>query len=273
MMHLELKRRVTGDQVRRKRRLEDRLARRTRSIFAGIRRDLVETFPALDALPALRPHQNSLQAELETHYRLVQREFESDLPRQLGGSLPDGALPVIGAGLAAWIVRRSTFQADVIITTVRKRRDRAVAVARSTLQQQAPGDIPAQTAIARTAANVMAPVMRRQANTVGQTETQGAAESTKLIAARALSGQSPEGTEGIPPVPADQAQDLIKTWFTEQDDRVRPHHADAEGQRRNVEEAFTVNEQSLMFPGDTNINATLGNIVNCRCTSLYQPRA
>ena len=142
MMNIEVKRRVNADQVRRKRALEDRLARRTRSIFAGIRADLVEAFPALDALPALRPHQNSLQAELEAHYRLVQREFESDLPRQLGGSLPDGALPVIGAGLAAWITRRSTFQADVIITTVRKRRDRAVSVARNTLQQQAPGDLP-----------------------------------------------------------------------------------------------------------------------------------
>lgn len=112
MMGLEVKRRVTSDQVRRKRRLEERLARRTRTIFAGIRRDLVETFPALDALPALRPHQNSLQAELETHYRLVQREFESDLPRQLGGSLSDGALPIISAGLAVRIVRRSTFQAE-----------------------------------------------------------------------------------------------------------------------------------------------------------------
>ncbi len=125
-MDLEVKRRVTGDQVRRKRALEARLARRARSIFAGIRRDLVEGFPSLDALPALRPHQESLQAELETHYRLVQREFEGDLPGQLGG-VPDGALPIIGAGLAAWITRRSTFQADVIITTVRKRRDRAQA--------------------------------------------------------------------------------------------------------------------------------------------------
>lgn len=271
MIDLELKRRITDSQVRRKRALEERLVRRTRSIFAGIRADLVEGFPSLDALPALRPHQNSLQAELETHYRLVQREFESDLPRQLGG-LPDGALPVIGAGLAAWITRRSTFQADVIITTVRKRRERAVSVARSTLQQQAPGDPPSRTAIARTAANVMAPVMRRQAGIVGQTETQGAAESTKLIAARALSGQSPEGTDGIPPVPADQAQILIKTWFDEDDDRVRPHHVEASGQTQPVEQPFVVNDELLMFPGDTNINATLSNIIGCRCTGLYEPR-
>ncbi len=148
-----------------------------------------------------------------------------------------------------------------------------MAVARGTLLREAPDSIPSQSAIARTAANVMAPVMRRQANIVGQTETQGAAESTKLITARALAGQSPEGTDGIPPVPADQAHDLIKTWFTEQDDRVRPHHADAEGQRRKVEEPFSVNQQSLMFPGDTNIDATLSNIINCRCTSLYEPRA
>ena len=273
MMDLEFKRRVTGDQVRRKRALEERLARRTRSIFAGIRRDLVETFPSLGALPALRPHQNSLQAELETHYRLVQREFESDLPRQLGGSLPNGALPVIGAGLAAWITRRSTFQADVIITTVRKRRERAILVARSTLLQQAPDDLPSQSAIARTAANVMAPVMRRQASIAGQTETQGAAESTKLITARALSGQSPEGTDGIPPVPADLAADLIKTWFDEDDDRVRPHHVEASGQTQPVEQPFVVYGELLMFPGDTNINATLSNIIGCRCTGLYEPRA
>lgn len=68
MMTLKVKRRVNADEVRRKRRLEERLARRTRSIFAGIRRDLLEVFPSLGALPALRAHQNSLQAELETHY-------------------------------------------------------------------------------------------------------------------------------------------------------------------------------------------------------------
>ena len=146
MIDLEVKRRITDNQVRRKRALEERLARRARSIFAGIRWDLMEGFPSLDALPPLRPHQDSLQAELETHYRLVQREFEGDIPRQLGG-LPDGALPLIGAGLAAWITRRSTFQADVIITTVRKRRDRAVAIARSTLLQQAPDDTPSRSAI------------------------------------------------------------------------------------------------------------------------------
>ena len=138
-MNLQVKRRVTADEVRRKRRLEGRLANRTRSIFAAIRRELVEGFPALDALPALRPHQNALQAELETHYRLVQREFESDVPRQIGGRLPDGAAAVIAAGLAAWIVRRSTFQADVIITTVRKRRDRAVRTAATALAAEAAG--------------------------------------------------------------------------------------------------------------------------------------
>ena len=47
---------------------------------------------------------------------------------------------------------------------------------------------------------------------------------------------------------------------------------EAAAARQQVETAFSVNAQFLMFPGDTSLNADLGNIVNCRCTALYEPR-
>lgn len=272
MIDVEVKRLIAEDEVRRKIRLERRLAARVGAIFLDIRRQFRAEFAAFGVIPALRPHQDNLQGELETHYRVTQAQFAEAVPQALGITIPESARPVIAAGLASWASRRAPFQADVIITTVRKRFERAIPDAAATLAEQAPGTPPARSAIARVVANIMAPLMRRQATTVGQTETQPAAESTKQITSEALGGQNPDGTSGIPPVPPAEVVKLKKTWFTERDERVRPAHAAAEGQVRDVDQTFTVMGQSLMFPGDTSFNASLSNIVNCRCSALYEPR-
>ncbi|MBH8599081.1 MULTISPECIES: phage minor head protein [unclassified Thermoactinomyces] len=56
-----------------------------------------------------------------------------------------------------------------------------------------------------------------------------------------------------------------KEWFAAHQDRTRPWHLEADGQRRPLDEPFEVNGEKLMFPGDTSLGATADNIVNCRC--------
>lgn len=57
-----------------------------------------------------------------------------------------------------------------------------------------------------------------------------------------------------------------KEWLTAIDGRERPTHAAANGQVRLTDEAFEVGGELLQYPGDK--NASPGNVINCRCTTL-----
>lgn len=56
-------------------------------------------------------------------------------------------------------------------------------------------------------------------------------------------------------------------WLATEDGRTRQAHADADGQRVSLGQAFTVGGYTLHYPGDP--AAPAGEIVNCRCTTAY----
>lgn len=57
--------------------------------------------------------------------------------------------------------------------------------------------------------------------------------------------------------------DLVKVWITMLDEKVRPHHAAAHGQRVALGERFHVGTSLMMRPGD--LRAPVGEWINCRC--------
>jgi len=62
---------------------------------------------------------------------------------------------------------------------------------------------------------------------------------------------------------------IEKKWITMGDLRVREHHAIANGQRRNLNDPFLVGGELLKYPNDTSLGASVWNIINCRCKSIY----
>jgi len=62
---------------------------------------------------------------------------------------------------------------------------------------------------------------------------------------------------------------LEHEWLTAIDGNERESHAAANGQRVPMNQPFIVDGESLMFPGDTSMGATGGNIINCRCAEVY----
>lgn len=62
---------------------------------------------------------------------------------------------------------------------------------------------------------------------------------------------------------------IYKRWETMQDERVRHppksafDHVAAQGQEVLVSEPFIVSDERLMFPGDSALGASLGNLINC----------
>lgn len=66
-----------------------------------------------------------------------------------------------------------------------------------------------------------------------------------------------------------------KKWLTSRDARVRRpsksspfDHAAAEGQVVAVNQPFVVSGEQLMYPGDSSRGASIGSLVNCRCTCI-----
>lgn len=63
---------------------------------------------------------------------------------------------------------------------------------------------------------------------------------------------------------------LVKEWVSMQDDRVRPAHASADGQLRDLEAPYSVGGEDLRYPRDP--AGSIGNTANCRCQEIYQPK-
>lgn len=63
---------------------------------------------------------------------------------------------------------------------------------------------------------------------------------------------------------------LDKRWLAAHDARTRPSHAAADGQRVAFDQPFTVGGAELAYPGDPNGPAR--EVINCRCTTVWEPR-
>jgi len=60
-----------------------------------------------------------------------------------------------------------------------------------------------------------------------------------------------------------------KTWITEKDNRVRPWHEEVDELTIPIDEMFQVGNDQMRFPHDY-INGSPENLINCRCTCLYE---
>jgi hypothetical protein len=65
---------------------------------------------------------------------------------------------------------------------------------------------------------------------------------------------------------------LDKIWLSTKDARTRDPHRKANGQKVDIDTFFEINGQRLMHPGDGNHGAKASNLVNCRCTLIYEPK-
>lgn len=61
-----------------------------------------------------------------------------------------------------------------------------------------------------------------------------------------------------------QGYKIVKQWVAVSDNRTRDAHKHADGQMVDMDEAFKVGGEKLMYPGDP--NGSPENIINCRCT-------
>jgi HK97 family phage portal protein len=71
-----------------------------------------------------------------------------------------------------------------------------------------------------------------------------------------------------------QAGMTSKSWISSRDERVRDEHKEIDDSTTDdpipITSPFRLSDGSeLMFPGDSSLNADAGQVINCRCTTLY----
>ncbi len=86
---------------------------------------------------------------------------------------------------------------------------------------------------------------------------------TEVISASNLGSIEGARATGLP---------LDKTWLATRDARTRDTHDEADGQTVEMDELFNVGGSLLDFPGDWSNNADVAEIIQCRCTVIYQVR-
>jgi len=93
------------------------------------------------------------------------------------------------------------------------------------------------------------------------------AEVTKLTKIQLIRGEQPSIAGG-------GSSKGKKTWANQGDSRVRVtpddkfNHLFAE-QTVTLDKPFIVSGEQLRFPGDSSLGASIGNIIECRCSATY----
>ena len=153
---------------------------------------------------------------------------------------------------------RAAIQSQYIERTNKNNMADSITQAKSSLAQQ---DLPINNV---TVSKAAAAILKRKTNgrvsAIETLETQAPAESTKLMEARTVDDRRPTSTA---------PSEMRKTWRTIGDKKVRDAHKDADFQTKFVESDFIVMGQHLMYPGDGSLGASIGNIINCRCSTIY----
>lgn len=251
-----------NEQLKLKIALEEQFRREVRALFNRIRIEFrigVSTGVRIRAEKYL-PQWRVL---LETHYRRVQNRFMGvvkDNIKQI-----DNVEDLVLAALIAWAEVNTFDSSNVITKTTQNNMDDAIAQARQAFSDEGTVDY-TNPELALVSAAILGRKFRGREQSIIMTETQKAAESTKLIEAFAVAGLQPMAVVTREQVPETES---IKEWQDMEDKLVRTGHHARQVVPVAIDKPYIVNGQQMMYPSDSSRGATVKNTINCRCASFY----
>lgn len=204
--------------------------------------------------------QPELQGVLANHYEIVEKEFKG----RISEIAPDDILlnneeeSKLSVAIGAFIVARSLNQSRVISNTTQGDMDAAAKVVIDETPDQVERSVVASAILSRR--------LQAREGSIASLETQAMAEATKAAEFDVFAKKDPLTLQR-------PAEVINKEWVTVGDERVRSAHVAADAQVRKMEELFLVGGQQLRFPGDTSFGATAENVINCRCSAVYDTAA
>ena len=256
--------------------LEKTFSRELVSYFNEIRKDVVSFYTATGLLINADIYQSKTETLLERHYKRVIRNFINEGKYSYRKSLEAKGIEykqeqeeedekikatsvLIALAFVESIVQRRASQ--LIETTNANIKDTA---AKATKRAKEAG-----TKVYDEMKKGLDSAFKARYAMIALTETQFMAERSKNIEAAVIARNGEGDPSSINDGVVTGNPDVKKEWAAILDDRTRGGHAMADGQTQNMNDPYTVNGEYLMYPSDTSMGASLGNIINCRCSSLY----
>ena len=249
------------EQLELKIKLEKIFRREVRSLFNRIR---IEYRIAISTGTTLRASKYAPQwvALLQKHYTRVQKAFNGVVKDSTKQSEQDDE---VSAALLLWAELNSKESGGEIINTTQNNMDDAITQARQSFSDE--GNYSYTTReLAVLSAVMLDRKFKGREETIAITETQGAAESTKLIEAYSIAGLSPVAVVTREPV---RKTEDTKKWFDDNGPNVRDGHHAYQVAVVKINDPFIVNGERLMYPRDMSMGASIANIVNCHCSAEY----
>ena len=302
-------------EVSEKLRLEALVKPGIRKIFARVVDDFRVSVAQTGHPQGVTRYRNAFESLLEEHYRRVQKAFSGAILKHNGVKsfveiFTKAAKPteeeshtkeLIWSIFLLWGAEHGPEQAAFIAATTDKDMADAIDQAREALTAE--GKTVDKRSLAATASAILRRILRGRVDLIAVTETQTAAETTKIIEASVVNGvkipgipyppgafpavtpkpspfapiipsqpgatQEPQVAPETTVKPAQEQSILKKNWITLRDKRVRSTHREAHGQTRLLNEAFNVGSSRMMQPGDTSLGAPVREIAHCRCSAMY----
>lgn len=246
-----MSRRLLGPNRERERILQDRLLTGLQRQFTGRikrqldaqAREMVTHFARTGGVsPVTDEHERAMAAIYADMAAAGSRVLGSrilDQGKALGYALEVKSFAEMFAMFAADYISQEMVRRRIVRVTQTTRDTIVNAIARTT------ADGTSIVATAREISRVVGGINAMRADRIARTETHGAANYGADRAARAT------GLE------------LQKEWVAVEDARTRPDHAEADGATVEMDQAFTIGGEALMFPGD--FSAPAEQVINCRC--------
>lgn len=249
-----------AQQLAKKIKLENRLKPKLKKLFNQIGEDVKSVWIATRSIPNLNSFNLELTAILRDHYRIVAKTFKRTTRNSLKSflKLETKQEENIDKDIVTFINDHSQQQSDTILrTTERNLQNIAAKIITSAALS---GLILSPQEIGSEIQSEFNSNSDNRVDTIAMTETQTSSETIKFIEAIALTAviQATPGT-----------QQMFKTWNTVLDEKTRISHVRADRQRVPTNKPFSVQGQMLKVPGDTSLGASLDNIINCRCSAVF----
>lgn len=253
---------IATRELNNKLRLEKKLDASIRPLMNRMNKDFKRKYASNGSIIDFSVYTGDLAAILRKHYDRVQRVFKKVKVKQVSNE------ELADLGLAEWQSDKVVTQPAFILNTTQRDANQSVRKAQQSLLED--GITVTAASVAVLAATFNRRKLLSRVSGIAITETQTAAESTKLIIAQANSGRVPYTVQQDPFAQISREEPIkegTKQWVTVGDANVRSTHITADRQVVGIDDAFIVGGFKMRFPGDTSLGAPIREWVNCRCAS------
>lgn len=274
----EQRREQAEKDVKSKKRLEDNFVGDLNTFFEQLARDFRLLYASSGKVITLNDtYSQEMDSLLKKNYRSIGSEFDSKTRELIAKTIDhekyeanqdnqdvlDNKIKFL---LFAFMLQRSKAMTPKIISTAQ---EAIVTKVSNYITDKAKlGMIASQTQIANDVSKQIELWGRKHSPVIAVTETQTVSETAKFVENMKINEivkASATGTEA-----GNIQLGVVKFWVTAGDEKVRESHGVIDGQSVKENESFrTGNGNMMRYCGDMSQGASLDDVINCRCSTIY----